>query len=112
MVANELKDILESADHSCIVPADRRKTVEDVYINSPDLIVLDVEMPHMNGYTFMGERTKIPGGALAPVIVLTAYDSMEPIFGRLGIACYLHKPLKLQDLLLKIKEVLGDANKP
>ena len=72
-----------------------------------DLIVLDVEMPNMNGYTFMAERQKIPGALDAPVIVLTAYDSMEPIFKRHGISAYLNKPVSFQDLLTKIKEVLA-----
>jgi len=75
-----------------------------------DLIVLDVEMPRLNGYNFIAERKKIPGAEKAPVIVLTAYESMEPIFRRHGIQGYLTKPIKFQDLLMKIKEVLGETS--
>jgi two-component system, chemotaxis family, chemotaxis protein CheY len=74
-----------------------------------DLIVLDIEMPIMNGYTFLKERAKIPGDNNAPVIVLTANNFMEPIFKRNGIHSYLLKPLKMEDLLARVKEDIADA---
>ena len=72
-----------------------------------DLILLDIEMPKMNGYTFMNERKKIPGAENIPVIVLTAYDAMEPIFRRNHVQAYLTKPLRFQEVLDKVKEVIG-----
>ncbi|MBF0122100.1 MAG: response regulator [Candidatus Omnitrophica bacterium] len=72
-----------------------------------DLILLDVEMPKMNGYTFMNERKKIPGAENIPVIVLTAYDSMEPIFRRNNVQAYLTKPLQFQEVLDKVNEIIG-----
>ena len=117
------KTILIVDDEEIVVDITKRKLTQEGYMvmgvgdgekalqvlreGAVDLIVLDVEMPNMNGYTFMSEREKIPGGNSAPVIVLTAYDSMEPIFKRHGIRAYLQKPLQFQDLLLKIREVLG-----
>lgn len=117
------KTILIVDDEDIVVDIARRKLIQAGYMvigvgdgekalqvlreGPVDLIVLDVEMPNMNGYTFMAEREKIPGGTSAPVIVLTAYDSMEPIFKRHGIRAYLQKPLQFQDLLVKIREVLG-----
>lgn len=74
-----------------------------------DLILLDVEMPRMNGYTFITERNKIDGAAEIPVIILTAYDSMEPIFKRNNVSEYLTKPIPFQALLTKIKEVLSNS---
>lgn len=73
-----------------------------------DLIVLDIEMPQMNGYAFLYERKKIPGAENIPIIVLTAYDSMEPIFCRHGISAYLVKPVRFQDLLSRIMEILAE----
>ncbi|MBF0619014.1 MAG: response regulator [Candidatus Omnitrophica bacterium] len=72
-----------------------------------DLIILDVEMPKMNGYTFIAERKKIAGAENIPIIVLTAYDSMEPIFKRHGIKGYLQKPATFQELRDKINAVLA-----
>ena len=75
--------------------------------NIPDLIFLDVQMPEMNGYTFIMEKAKIPEYANVPVVVLTAYNEMEPLFRRHRIKAYLLKPLKLQDLMDKVAEFAG-----
>ena len=75
----------------------------------PDLIVLDVQMPDMNGYTFMLEKDKIPAYVNIPVIVVTATHGTEPLFKRHHVSAYLMKPLKLQELLDKVAEVLGPA---
>jgi CheY-like chemotaxis protein len=64
-------------------------------------------MPHMNGYTFIMEKNKVPEYAHIPVVVLTAYDDMEALFKRHGIKAYLQKPLKLQDLIDKVVGIVG-----
>ncbi len=76
--------------------------------NLIDLILLDVEMPNMNGYTFIAELGKVPETERPPVVVITAHQGMEPVFKRHGIASYLVKPLRFDDIVLKIREVLGD----
>lgn len=73
----------------------------------PDLILLDIQMPRMNGYTFIMEKSKIPEYADIPVVVVTAYDEMDPLFKRHGVKTYLLKPLKLQDLMDKVVEIIG-----
>ena len=77
----------------------------------PDLILLDIQMPKMNGYAFIGELRKYeneqqPPIGRIPVIVLTAHDKMEPIFKRHGARGYVLKPLDMDKLLLMIKDVL------
>ena len=120
------KTILVVDDEEIVVDITRRKLTQEgfavigvgdgeaalqVLREGPvDLIILDVEMPKLNGYNFIAERKKIPGAVKAPVIVLTAYESMEPIFRRHGINAYLTKPIKFQDLLDKIKEVLSETS--
>jgi len=73
----------------------------------PDLILLDVQMPEMNGYSFIVEKLKIPEYADIPVVVLTAYNEIEPLFQRHGVMAYLLKPLKLQDVIKKVVEIVG-----
>jgi two-component system alkaline phosphatase synthesis response regulator PhoP len=73
----------------------------------PDLILLDVQMPQMNGYTFIMEKVKIPEYVDIPVVVLTAYNEMEPLFKRHGVKSYLLKPLQLHDVINKVVEVIG-----
>ncbi len=72
----------------------------------PDLIVLDVEMPDMNGYTFMFELYREEKRRSIPVIVVSAYSEMQPIFSHRGVKDYLIKPTKPEDLLKKIRQHL------
>jgi CheY-like chemotaxis protein len=73
----------------------------------PDLILLDVEMPKMNGYTFVGELVKLNFNPKIPVVVLTAHEELGPIFKRHGVRGYLIKPLNIDLVVAKIQEILG-----
>ena len=75
----------------------------------PDLIILDVEMPEMNGYMFMGVLKKIEGFQTVPVIVLTSHAENRPIFQRKGVKHYLVKPINFDELLPKIAELLTQS---
>jgi CheY-like chemotaxis protein len=73
----------------------------------PDMILLDVEMPVMNGYTFMMEKAKTPAFVSIPVVVLTAHEENEPLFKRHGVRGYLIKPLNMEQLLTKVAETVA-----
>lgn len=117
------KTILIADDEEIVLDITKRKLTQEGYLviavkdgemalevlkqGLVDLIILDVEMPKMNGYTFLNERKKIPGADGVPVIVLTAYDSMEPIFRRNNVQAYLTKPLSFHEVLEKVRGVIG-----
>ncbi|MFH0753472.1 MAG: response regulator [Candidatus Omnitrophota bacterium] len=119
-----LKTILIVDDETVVVDISKRRLMQKGYAvlcahngeealevlrnGKVDLIVLDVEMPGMNGYTFMSERKNIPDAADVPVLVVTAYPNMEPIFQRQGIKMYLLKPLQFSEFTAKIKEIIGE----
>jgi len=73
---------------------------------SPGLIVLDVEMPEMNGYTFVGEIQKIDAAKNTPIIVLTAHEENKKIFARKGISHYLVKPVDFNLLFAQMNELM------
>jgi len=117
------KTVLVVDDESVVVEITQRKLVDNGFevltandgieaflrlkSKMPDLILLDIQMPRMNGYTFMIEKAKMPEYVDIPVVVLTAYNEMEPLFKRHHIKGYLLKPLKLQVLVDKVIEILG-----
>ncbi|MBF0618596.1 MAG: response regulator [Candidatus Omnitrophica bacterium] len=70
----------------------------------PDLIILDIQMPKMSGYSFIFELKKHGHGAHVPIIVLTSRDSMEEIFRAEGVQDYIVKPITHKDLLLKVHQ--------
>ena len=81
------------------------EALEVVLHQKIDLIVLDVQMPKMNGYTFLTELEKKQITDI-PIIVLTAFGNMEPIFKRHKIKAYMTKPLQMEKLVEKVKEVV------
>ena len=81
-----------------------------VRAEKPDLVLLDLILPKMDGFTVLSEIKKDEATAHIPVIVLTNLESAEDV-GRvvaLGATTYLVKAnYDLPDVVLKIKEVLG-----
>jgi two-component system OmpR family response regulator len=80
--------------------------------NAPDLIVLDVTLPDLDGFEVC--RKIRSGGDLTPVIFLTARDDASDLragFSR-GGDDYLTKPFSLEELLLRIGAVLRRTSAP
>ncbi len=107
VVAEISKRKLEESGYEVYTAADGNEAFLRLKSKIPDLILLDIQMPQINGYTFIMEKNKIPEYADIPVVVLTAYDEIEPLFKRHGIRAYLLKPLKLHDLIDKVVEIVG-----
>ena len=69
----------------------------------PDLIILDVTMPVMDGVTMLGKLKEDPALKAIPVIMLTAESGRENVLqiARLGVRDYLVKPFKEDQLVEK-----------
>ncbi len=111
VVVDIAKRKLESLGFNAVVAYDGQEAMDKLNSERPDLIILDVQMPRMNGYTFLTELRKHPNSTVAatPVVVVTAYADNNPIFTRHGIKAYLLKPLKLEKLIEKVQELVGAA---
>ena len=75
----------------------------------PDLILMDVVMPGMNGFQATRRLTKNPETAHIPIIMITTKDQeTDRIWGlRQGARDYVVKPPETAEFLAKIAEVLG-----
>ena len=98
---------LQSSQYEVIYASDGVSGLEKVKSEKPDLIILDVEMPRMNGYTFMNEFKKMDLSQTIPVVVLTSHSENQPIFGLKGVRGYLIKPIDMTVLEEKLKQCLG-----
>ena len=102
-----VKSGLVSAGYSVIVAFDGEEGFEKVKSENPDLIVLDIGMPKMNGYEFMTELKSLQGFETTPTIVLTVNETLEDVLKLEGIKAYSIKPVKILALIDKIQECIG-----
>ena len=65
----------------------------------PDLILLDLMMPELDGWGFMAEVQKVPRLAEIPVIVFSAQSVSPESASALRVCGFLRKPLRLHELL-------------
>jgi two-component system cell cycle response regulator len=74
----------------------------------PDLIILDITMPVMDGVTMLNHRMNDDTLKRIPVIMLTAESGRENVqyIARLGIRDYIAKPFKDDELIEKITRVV------
>lgn len=93
--------------YKVIMAANGEEALQALSQTWPDMILLDVEMPRMNGYTFVGELAKLNLNPRIPIVVLTAHEELGPIFKRHGVREYLIKPLNIDLVIAKIQGILG-----
>lgn len=98
---------LEELGYVVLTASNGQEALERLKSKTPDMIILDVHMPDMNGYTFIIEKDKTPEYANIPVVMLTASNESQRLFERHRVKGYLLKPLKLQDLFDKVLQVAG-----
>jgi DNA-binding response OmpR family regulator len=70
--------------------------------SAPDLIVCDVSMPHMDGFELVAALRADGSLPRVPVIFLTSVDDGEGRARELGAVEYLHKPVRLEELLAAV----------
>ncbi len=75
----------------------------------PDIIVLDLNMPKVNGIEFLASLKKDDLLKYIPTIVLTTSNNPKDILEcyKIGIAGYILKPLKYEDYVSRINKVLA-----
>jgi two-component system cell cycle response regulator len=74
----------------------------------PDLIILDITMPVMDGVTMLGKLKEDPELKGIPVIMLTAESGRENVafIAKLGVRDYVVKPFKDEQLIEKVSRVV------
>ena len=98
---------LAAKGYEIVVAYDGDDGLKMVQEEKPNLIILDIQMPRMNGFEFMSELKGIQGFETTPVIMLTANETMEDVFKVEGVKGYFVKPVKLPPLIEKIVETIG-----
>lgn len=97
---------LAEQGYDLCVAHDGEEALDKLRSEVPDLVLLDVVMPKVNGYSFLFEMKKLDQGAQTPVIVLTCKEEMKDLFKVEGVKEYIVKPFRNKDLLEKIHKYI------
>ena len=104
------QNMLENAGFNTLVADSGEEGLKSARLERPDCILMDVEMPGMNGFQATRQLTKDPMTASIPVIMITTKDQeTDKIWGmRQGAVEYLVKPVADKDLVAMINKVMAD----
>ncbi len=100
-----LSHLLERRGYSVVLADGGPAALDAVGTNDVDVVLLDVMMPVMDGFSVCRELKKTPATAKLPIILLTARDDMETRATgmNLGVSDFLAKPVNKEELFTRVK---------
>ena len=110
MLAQELKELLYNNGYESMIIEDFEKTTEKILKQNADMILLDINLPNINGEFLLKEIRKESN---IPIIMVTSRDTEadEVISMSTGADDYITKPYNPTILLLRIEAILKRVNK-
>ena len=104
-IGNELSELLENNNYKAIILKDFKNALNEILSSSPNLILLDINIPYINGEILLQDLRK---SSNIPVIMVTSNNSEtdEALSISYGADHYITKPYNIQILLAKIASLL------
>lgn len=105
---------LERAGYQVVTAFDGKEALDKIESEHPDLVVLDVMMPYMDGFEVLKTLRKNQATRELPVIMLTAKAQDADIFRgwQNGVDCYLTKPFNPMELISFVKRIFTSLDDP
>jgi CheY-like chemotaxis protein len=106
-----LTDICQGEDLEVLVAEDGKQTLKCIRRDNPDIVLLDVMMPELDGFEVLQELRRQPLTHDLPVILVTAVtddDSIRQGY-QLGANDYITKPFKVAELVARVNNLIKAA---
>ena len=109
-VCDTIEDALHLAGYLTVRAKDGQMAIDRVRSDRPDLVILDVNMPKLDGFEVLRKMRSL--SISTPAILLTArHEREDTVTGlKLGADDYVKKPFGLEELLLRVAAVLRRVN--
>ncbi len=110
-IVTSLEYVMKSAGFDVVVAYDGEQAIEKVTKTVPDLLILDVMMPKLNGFEVCEKIRANPLWKSIRIIMLTAKgrDSERQRGMSLGADDYMTKPFSTRDILKRVEELLAET---
>lgn len=104
----QFKDILEAMGHTVLTAENGRDGVAIAVAEQPDLVLMDIVMPDMNGFQATRQICRGEKTSHIPVIIVSSKDQeTDKVWGeRQGAKGYVTKPVNGQELISAMKSVI------
>jgi two-component system, cell cycle response regulator DivK len=105
-----IRTVLESAGYEVVEAADGQEAVEKASGNPVDLVLVDLQMPKIDGFEVLAHLRKDPRFRDTPIVALTAsamHGDRERALAA-GFSSYIAKPVALPVLRAEMKRLIGD----
>ena len=104
-----VRRILLSEDYGLLEAQNAAQALDLLKTSRPDLILMDINMPDMDGYTLTSKIKTMPGFERVPIIALTANVMRGDKEKTLEAGCdgYIQKPLDIDQLLREVERFLS-----
>ena len=102
--------ILAKGAYDVVVARDGRAAVQMAVDEAPDLIILDVVMPRMDGFEACRELRRLEATRTTPIIMVTTRGEPQNIETGYEAGCsdYVTKPINGLELVSKVRDLLGE----
>jgi len=110
-ILRSLAQYLEMEEFSVKTASGGAEALALVESDRPDLVLLDVMMPEMDGFEVLENLRRKPETEKLPVIMLTARDQHGDVLKgyQMGVSSYMVKPYNFDELLEVINQVFAEA---
>lgn len=105
-----LKEVLEEADFEVLIVGDGVEGFRSILEKHPDLVLLDLKLPKMDGLTLLKKIRENKEGKDIPVVILSNDSNVTSISEAMGEGVYdylIKSDWKLKDVVVKIKKTLN-----
>ncbi len=104
-IRQAIAELLEDEEYGVLLAANGKEALDLVTKGlRPDVILLDVMMPVMDGWHFLSARLKHPDLVEVPIIIISAGQEAEREARNVGVFEVAKKPLHVDDLIQRIEE--------
>ena len=113
VISSMLRMRLEANNYEVMTAADGQEGLEKAHKESPNLIILDIMLPKMNGYQICQLLKADPKYKAIPIIISSGRTPQEirKVGKEMGADAFVSKPFEAEELLSKMKELLEKAKR-